>query len=110
MGRFMNGDTNVVVDRSAGRAAAVDHSRLSDLSARGCCGAYILLDDADRKPDFSTGGTREIGKNHSLNSEVLPVGKRHSPEEIAQALRQAEARTPVSEIIRRLGVHANTFL
>ncbi len=35
--------------------------------------------------------------------------KRHSPEQIAQALRQAEAGTPVSEIIRKLGVHENTF-
>jgi len=37
------------------------------------------------------------------------VRKRHSPEQIAQALRQAEAGTPVSEIIRKLGVHENTF-
>lgn len=35
--------------------------------------------------------------------------KRHSPEQIAQALRQAEAGTPVGEIIRKLGVHENTF-
>ncbi len=35
--------------------------------------------------------------------------KRHSPEQIAQALRQAEAGTPVAEIIRKLGVHENTF-
>jgi len=37
------------------------------------------------------------------------VRKRHSPEQIAQALRQAEAGTPVAEIIRKLGVHENTF-
>jgi putative transposase len=37
------------------------------------------------------------------------VRKRHSPEAIAQALRQAEAGTPVTEIIRRLGIHENTF-
>jgi len=37
------------------------------------------------------------------------VRKRHSPEQIAQALRQAEAGTPVGEIIRKLGVHENTF-
>jgi putative transposase len=37
------------------------------------------------------------------------VRKRHSPEAIAQALRQAEAGTPVVEIIRRLGIHENTF-
>ncbi len=35
--------------------------------------------------------------------------KRHSPEQIAQALRQAEAGTPVAEIVRKLGVHENTF-
>jgi putative transposase len=35
--------------------------------------------------------------------------KRHSPEQIAQALRQAEAGTPVAEIIRKLGIHENTF-
>lgn len=35
--------------------------------------------------------------------------KRHSPEAIAQALRQAEAGTPVAEIMRKLGVHENTF-
>ncbi len=35
--------------------------------------------------------------------------KRHSPEQIAQALRQAEAGTPVIEITRKLGVHENTF-
>jgi transposase-like protein len=37
------------------------------------------------------------------------VRKRHSPEQIAQALRQAEAGTPVAEIVRKLGVHENTF-
>lgn len=35
--------------------------------------------------------------------------ERHSPEQIAAALRQAEAGTPVAEIIRKLGVHENTF-
>lgn len=35
--------------------------------------------------------------------------KRHSPEQIAQALRQADAGTPVAEIVRKLGVHENTF-
>lgn len=35
--------------------------------------------------------------------------KRHSAEQIAQALRQAEAGTPVADIIRKLGVHENTF-
>ena len=35
--------------------------------------------------------------------------KRHTPEQIAAALRQSEAGTPVGEIIRKLGVHENTF-
>jgi putative transposase len=35
--------------------------------------------------------------------------KRHSPEQIAAALRQAEVGTPIAEIIRKLGVHENTF-
>lgn len=35
--------------------------------------------------------------------------KRHSPEQIAAALRAAEAGTPVADIIRKLGIHENTF-
>ncbi|MGH7661287.1 MAG: IS3 family transposase [Vulcanimicrobiaceae bacterium] len=35
--------------------------------------------------------------------------KRHSPDQIATALRQAEAGTPVAEIVRKLGIHENTF-
>ena len=35
--------------------------------------------------------------------------KRHSPEQIASSLRQAEAGVPVAEIIRKLGIHENTF-
>ena len=35
--------------------------------------------------------------------------KRHSPEQIAASLRQAEAGVPVAEIIRKLGSHENTF-
>ena len=35
--------------------------------------------------------------------------RRHTPEQIAAALRQAEAGTPITEIIRKLGVHENTF-
>ena len=31
--------------------------------------------------------------------------KRHSPKQIAAALRQAEAGTPVAEIVRKLGIH-----
>jgi putative transposase len=37
------------------------------------------------------------------------VRKRYSPEQIAAALRQAEAGVPVTEIVRKLGVHENTF-
>jgi putative transposase len=37
------------------------------------------------------------------------VRKRHSPEQIAAALRAAEAGTPVADIIRKLGIHENTF-
>jgi putative transposase len=37
------------------------------------------------------------------------VRKRHSPEQIATALRQAEAGVPVAEIVRKLGIHENTF-
>ena len=35
---------------------------------------------------------------------------RYTPEQIAAALRQAEAGTPVSVLARKLGVHENTFL
>ncbi len=35
--------------------------------------------------------------------------KRHSPEQIAAALRQADAGTPVGEIVRKLGIHENTL-
>lgn len=35
--------------------------------------------------------------------------KRHTAEQIAQALRQAEAGTPIADIIRKLGVHENTL-
>ena len=35
--------------------------------------------------------------------------KRHTAEQIAQALRQAEAGTPIADIIRKMGVHENTF-
>lgn len=35
--------------------------------------------------------------------------KRHTPEQIAAALRQAEAGTPVAEIARKLGINENTF-
>ena len=35
--------------------------------------------------------------------------KRHTTEQIAAALRQAEAGTPVAELVRKLGIHENTF-
>ena len=35
--------------------------------------------------------------------------KRHTAEQIVKALRQAEAGTPIVDIIRKLGVHENTF-
>lgn len=53
--------------------------------------------------------SRKIGKTPHPYLGVLPVRKRHSPEQIAVALRQAEAGTPVAEIIRKLGIHENTF-
>ena len=34
--------------------------------------------------------------------------KRHTAEQIAQALRQAAAGTPIADIIRKMGVHENT--
>lgn len=34
--------------------------------------------------------------------------KRYSPEQIAAALRQVDAGTPASDVIRKLGVHENT--
>ena len=36
--------------------------------------------------------------------------KRHTAEQIAQALRQAEAGTPLADIIRKLGVHETRFI
>jgi putative transposase len=39
----------------------------------------------------------------------MPRKSRYSPEQIAVALRQAEAGTPIAEITRRLGIHENTF-
>ena len=35
--------------------------------------------------------------------------KRHSPEQVASSLRQTEAGVPVAEIIRKFGIHENTF-
>ena len=34
---------------------------------------------------------------------------RHTAEQIAQALRQAEAGTPIADVIRKMGVHENPF-
>jgi putative transposase len=66
--------------------------------------------DIGAEPKFWTRrDSRKIGKTLSRHLEVLPVRKRHSPEQIAAALRQAEAGVPVAEIIRKLGIHENTF-
>lgn len=35
--------------------------------------------------------------------------KRHTPDQIAAALRQLEAGAPMAEIARKLGVHENTI-
>ena len=35
--------------------------------------------------------------------------RNHTPEQIAVALRQAEAGTPIADIVRKLGIHENTF-
>jgi putative transposase len=35
--------------------------------------------------------------------------RHHTPEQIAVALRQAEAGTPIADIVRKLGIHENTF-
>ena len=35
--------------------------------------------------------------------------KRHTAEQIAQALRQVEASTPIADIIRKMGVHESMF-
>jgi transposase-like protein len=68
----------------------------------------LLSPDSD--PEFWTGGTREkSGKTPIPSAEALPVRKRHSPEQIAAALRAAEAGTPVAEIIQQLGIDENTF-
>ena len=64
----------------------------------------------DPDPENRTSGAREkSAKSPTPILEVLPVRKRHSPEQIASSLRQAEAGVPVAEIIRKLGIHENTF-
>lgn len=63
----------------------------------------------DPKPELWTSGTREKSAKLSPDTRRLPVRKRHSPEQIAAALRQAEAGTPVAEIARKLGILENTF-
>lgn len=37
------------------------------------------------------------------------MGKRHTPEQIALALRQLDAGTAAAEIARKMGVHENTL-
>ena len=45
------------------------------------------------------------GKDTPSATEVLALGKRHSPDQIAVALRQVEAGAPTAEIVRKLGFH-----
>ena len=37
------------------------------------------------------------------------MGKRHTPDQIATALRHLESGTPAAELARKLGVHENTL-
>jgi hypothetical protein len=53
---------------------------------------------------------RKIGKALSRYLVVLSVRNRHSPEQIAAALRQAEAVVPIAEIVRKLAIHENRHL
>ena len=53
--------------------------------------------------------SRNIGKIIPDLQEPLPMRKRHTAEQIAQALRRAEAGTRIADIIRKMGVHENTF-
>src|SRR5215469_2714698 len=62
-----------------------------------------------RYPNSGPAGLAKNRQNISQLPEVLPVRKRHTPDQIAAALRQAEAGTPIAEIVRKLGVHENTF-
>ncbi len=68
--------------------------------SRGCDPRPRILDQRD---------SRKIGKTPTRYQEALPPAKSHSPEQIAAALRQAEAGTPVAEIVRKLGIHEDTF-
>jgi hypothetical protein len=52
-------------------------------------------------------GPAGLAKNRQISPrdpEVLPVRKRHTMEQVAAALRQAEAGTPVAELVRKLGI------
>lgn len=53
--------------------------------------------------------SRKSGETPPRDREALPHAKTPLPEQIAAALRQAEAGTPVLELIRKLGIHENTF-
>jgi putative transposase len=60
-------------------------------------------------PKSRPAGPHFRGPKRPPTREVPMPKKRHSPEQIAAALRQAEAGTPIAEITRKLGVHENTF-
>jgi len=48
-------------------------------------------------------------QEHPPLTEVLALGKRHSPEAISVALRQLESGMAAAEIARKMGVHENTL-
>jgi len=55
-------------------------------------------------------GLTTFRQNTSSPSGAFTNAKRHSAEQIAQALRQAEAGTPIGDTIRKLGARENTFI
>jgi putative transposase len=55
-----------------------------------------------RDPIFASKNTHPL-------TEVLALGKRHSPEAISVALRQLESGMAAAEIARKMGVHENTL-
>jgi putative transposase len=94
----------------AGGAAAARTCRAREFLEQGrrLSRTSALADPLNRF--LETGGSREqIDKTLSRTPDVLPVRKRHSPEQIAVAVRQTEAGTCVAEIVRKLGVYKNTF-
>lgn len=70
----------------------------------------VFEDDVtDVNPKTEPAGLAKYRQNTSVPSGVSPMRKRHTAGQIAQALRQAEAGTPIADIIRTMGVHENTF-